>query len=253
MTGGLNRLKDGKFTPTRTRRACRATGSGRSTRTARARSGWAREAPASTGSRTASSPPTRRRTGSPATSSAPSTRTAHGRSGSAPGGSGLSREGRRPRSAPSHARTGCRARSSAVMYRDRAGTLWVGTDDGGLVAVREGRSSQVYGTRDGLSVGDGARHRRGPRREPVGRDRRTAASTVSPTENSRPYTTADGLSDNTVLSLYEDSDGCLWIGTDGGGLNRLRRTASSRRSLAKTAYSTTCSTRSSRTAGAISG
>ena len=25
-----------------------------------------------------------------------------------------------------------------------------------------------------------------------------------------------------MLALYEDSDGCLWIGTDGGGLNRLR-------------------------------
>ena len=31
-----------------------------------------------------------------------------------------------------------------------------------------------------------------------------------------------GLSDNTVLSLYQDSvSGDIWIGTDGGGLNRL--------------------------------
>lgn len=36
------------------------------------------------------------------------------------------------------------------------------------------------------------------------------------------YTTRDGLSNNFVLSLYEDPEGTLWIGTSGGGLNRLK-------------------------------
>ncbi len=36
------------------------------------------------------------------------------------------------------------------------------------------------------------------------------------------FTTKDGLSSNTVISLYEDASGNLWIGTNGGGLNRLR-------------------------------
>jgi diguanylate cyclase (GGDEF)-like protein len=106
------------------------------------------------------------------------------------------------------------------MYRDRSGTLWVGTDDGGLVAVRDGRF-QVYGKADGLSSDtvlaivedrDGAlwigTENGGLNRFAAGR------FTV--------YTKKDGLSDDTVLALYEDSDGCLWIGTDGGGLNRLR-------------------------------
>ena len=34
------------------------------------------------------------------------------------------------------------------------------------------------------------------------------------------FTTADGLSSNHVSSLYEDSRGVLWIGTNGGGLSR---------------------------------
>jgi ligand-binding sensor domain-containing protein/signal transduction histidine kinase len=34
---------------------------------------------------------------------------------------------------------------------------------------------------------------------------------------------ADGLSHNSVLSLTVDREGCLWVGTSGGGLNRVRR------------------------------
>ena len=30
-----------------------------------------------------------------------------------------------------------------------------------------------------------------------------------------------GMSDKTALCLYEDEDGIIWVGTDGGGLNRL--------------------------------
>ncbi len=35
------------------------------------------------------------------------------------------------------------------------------------------------------------------------------------------YTTADGLSDNTIYDLFQDREGTLWIGTGAGGLNRL--------------------------------
>ena len=38
----------------------------------------------------------------------------------------------------------------------------------------------------------------------------------------RPSMTKEGLSNDVVLSLHEDRSGALWIGTDGGGLNRLR-------------------------------
>jgi signal transduction histidine kinase/ligand-binding sensor domain-containing protein len=36
------------------------------------------------------------------------------------------------------------------------------------------------------------------------------------------FTTADGLSSDEIRSLYQDPDGTLWIGTFGGGLNALR-------------------------------
>ncbi|MDB6109266.1 MAG: Histidine kinase [Pedosphaera sp.] len=35
--------------------------------------------------------------------------------------------------------------------------------------------------------------------------------------------TNDGLSENTILSLQSDREGSLWVGTDGGGLNRVKR------------------------------
>jgi signal transduction histidine kinase/ligand-binding sensor domain-containing protein len=41
-------------------------------------------------------------------------------------------------------------------------------------------------------------------------------------EERRLYTTADGLSADTVRSLYQDPEGALWIGTFGGGLNSFR-------------------------------
>ena len=34
-----------------------------------------------------------------------------------------------------------------------------------------------------------------------------------------PLNHPNGLSEKTVISLYEDETGILWIGTDGGGIN----------------------------------
>jgi len=41
--------------------------------------------------------------------------------------------------------------------------------------------------------------------------------------NSKRISQEDGLSHNSVLALTMDREGCLWVGTSGGGLNRVRR------------------------------
>lgn len=40
--------------------------------------------------------------------------------------------------------------------------------------------------------------------------------------NRRHFTSADGLSANGIASLFQDREGSLWVGTHGGGLQRMR-------------------------------
>ena len=103
------------------------------------------------------------------------------------------------------------------MAKDHDGVLWIATRHG-LARLQDGRITSVaapnaplgpvfctyidrkgdlwLGTRSGLAHFDG---------------RQFVA-----------YTTRDGLSSNYVLALYEDAAGALWVGTGGGGLNRLQ-------------------------------
>ncbi|MBZ5619308.1 MAG: hypothetical protein LAQ69_11385 [Acidobacteriia bacterium] len=41
-------------------------------------------------------------------------------------------------------------------------------------------------------------------------------------DDTKLFTTADGLASDEIRSLYQDPDGTLWVGTFGGGLNALR-------------------------------
>jgi len=70
-----------------------------------------------------------------------------------------------------------------TIYEDKSGTLWIGTDGGGLNKF----------------------------------DRETEKFTHYKHEPSNP----NSLSDNHILSICEDKSGALWIGTHYGGLNRL--------------------------------
>ena len=36
------------------------------------------------------------------------------------------------------------------------------------------------------------------------------------------FTSANGLSSNLVLSIFEDREGSMWVGTEAGGLNLLK-------------------------------
>lgn len=107
-------------------------------------------------------------------------------------------------------------RAVHALYRDRRGTIWVGTNkglfrlDGDTVrpaepsieahvsSIREDRHGSLWvGTADGL--------------------KRIAAGRVE------SFSAADGLLANGVAALHEDRQGTLWIGT-GGGMTQLRDT-----------------------------
>jgi len=78
------------------------------------------------------------------------------------------------------------------IYKDQAGVLWIGTDGGGL-------NKLVLSNAEGLG-------------------QETEQFIHYQNDSDDPYS----LSDNKVLSIYEDQSGILWIGTR-GGLNKFDR------------------------------
>jgi signal transduction histidine kinase/CheY-like chemotaxis protein/ligand-binding sensor domain-containing protein len=103
---------------------------------------------------------------------------------------------------------------SLLWHRD---TLWIGTAAAGLWTLKGGRlapvrpdggipSPTIYAIladrQRGLWIGG------------------TQGLTLLDGGHARTFTTADGLGDDAVLSLHQDADGVLWVGTNGGGLSR---------------------------------
>jgi ligand-binding sensor domain-containing protein/signal transduction histidine kinase len=97
----------------------------------------------------------------------------------------------------------------------RGGYMWFGTLDGLLavdgeghqstVALPNSRVSALHLDREGavwIATAGGVARLRGDRLE--------------------TFTSADGLSSNLVLSLFEDREGSMWVGTEAGGLNLLK-------------------------------
>ena len=117
-----------------------------------------------------------------------------------------------------------------TLYRDRQDRLWVGTQDGGVRLGERGRFRAIRAA-DGLS-NDTVRvvYQDGGGRIWIG----TNAAGLNLWMDGRltsyavkrgpltPYSRADALSNDNVLTLSEDASGTLWIGTDGGGLWRMR-------------------------------
>ncbi len=124
------------------------------------------------------------------------------------------------------------------IYEDRAGRIWVGTNGGGLNLFDRQKgtfsgfrsdgddSASISGndvngifedsknqtwicTSNGLNV-----------MKPPGEGRETPAFRAYFNEPENP----DSLSNNDVSCIYEDKEGILWVGTSGGGLNRLQLT-----------------------------
>jgi diguanylate cyclase (GGDEF)-like protein len=106
------------------------------------------------------------------------------------------------------------------LLEDREGNLWVGTQDGGVNRLSDGKF-KTYSSAEG--VADDIVW-------PVFGDREgslwigTKSGGLSRFRDGRfaTYAKAQGLSSNAVQALAQDRDGSLWIGTRGGGLNRLR-------------------------------
>jgi signal transduction histidine kinase/ligand-binding sensor domain-containing protein len=117
-----------------------------------------------------------------------------------------------------------------ALYRDRRGRLWVGTHGGG-VSIRDGGRFRTLGAADGLSndtvrvIYEDHEGRLWIGTNAAGLNLWTGDRLLSYAVKAGPlaaYGPADARSSDNVLALWEDAHGTLWIGTDGGGLWRLR-------------------------------
>lgn len=106
-----------------------------------------------------------------------------------------------------------------VVYQDREGTLWVGTDDG-LFRLSGGRFIRVDGVGKipKMAVHDIREDHAG--RLWVGGSKLV----VIQGKECREFPLEGGRSASRVKSIFETSDGTLWVGTV-SGLNRLRETS----------------------------
>jgi signal transduction histidine kinase/ligand-binding sensor domain-containing protein/DNA-binding response OmpR family regulator len=108
--------------------------------------------------------------------------------------------------------------SVSAAVEDASGSLWIATALG-LFHVERGRASHIDGINDG-SVLQLAIDRNGDMLASV---RYRGLARLHGGEVSY-LTTKDGLSHDSIMAVYQEGDGTLWLGTR-GGLNRVRHGA----------------------------
>lgn len=112
-----------------------------------------------------------------------------------------------------------------VFFEDREKSLWMGTDIG--LNQYKGELFRIYNSNDGLAntmvwsilcdhnesvwIGsnDGVTH--------LTFNISSSGKRHYNSPNSEVITTDDGLPDNTILTLYEDDEGLIWMGTESNG------------------------------------
>jgi signal transduction histidine kinase/ligand-binding sensor domain-containing protein len=110
-----------------------------------------------------------------------------------------------------------------AIQEDRLGAVWVGTERG-LLKFEGGRFAAHYTMKDGLPSEDVKVIHESARNDRQGELWFGTYGGLVRFKDGKftSYTTAQGLTGNRVRSIYEDSDGTLWIGTYDDGLSRFR-------------------------------
>jgi signal transduction histidine kinase/ligand-binding sensor domain-containing protein len=105
------------------------------------------------------------------------------------------------------------------IYEDREGSIWVGTEAGGLNLLKS-KKFNTYTTKDGLP-NDLVKAIYQDVQGGIWIGSNGGGLTLFKNNKFRTWTTRDGLSSDVVLSLAGAADGTIWIGTP-DGLNRFK-------------------------------
>lgn len=108
----------------------------------------------------------------------------------------------------------------SAIYPDPDGSVWLGTDEGGVYQIVQDKIAANYTTAQGLTGND-------VKVIEKARDGALWFGTyngLSQFKNGKftNYTTAEGIPSNFIRAIKEDDDGTMWIGTYDGGLTRMR-------------------------------
>jgi len=107
------------------------------------------------------------------------------------------------------------------MIRDREGTLWIGTDNSGLIGIDAANKVRVYQDPPGIPE---------PRITSLLEDSEGGLWLGMPVFGAMqvrdgrvtPYGRPEGMSWDVALSVMQTRDGTVWAGLEGGGLNLLQ-------------------------------
>ena len=128
-----------------------------------------------------------------------------------------------------------------VIYKDNAGSLWIGTDGGlnKLIPPKDEISratfkSYLNNPKDSTSISNNTVWSiYQDKQETIWIGTSGGLNKLIPSDNNHPHTTfihfthdsrnPSSISGNQVISMFEDNSGNFWIGTEGGGLNKFDR------------------------------
>ena len=104
-----------------------------------------------------------------------------------------------------------------ALYKERNGVTWIGTADGGLNRFDTRTGKITHYTTSGIYDSGVKRVVQKPESGKKKKRRRSRKKKST----RKPFIPPKNLSDMRVLSIHRDVHNTLWVGTGGGGLNRL--------------------------------
>jgi ligand-binding sensor domain-containing protein/tRNA A-37 threonylcarbamoyl transferase component Bud32 len=102
------------------------------------------------------------------------------------------------------------------LYEDSKKNLWIGTLDGGLLIYKNGEFKQFKAEYDLSHYTIYTIHEDSFNNIRIGTDDQGLFQWNESTNSCRVYKQEDGLPDNVIRSIYQDSEGNLWVGTAKG-------------------------------------